>query len=110
MERRPARQKGLVSCRSATSTRRRAGHVHHYLRRYLILAKHSFRRSSSVRICVSMASCSATEPLLDSSAEALLSRFCLQSRIACLVAIWACDVVLTYVLMQASVIEQVWHS
>jgi hypothetical protein len=93
-----------------------AGHAHQHWScnypscRYLILAKHSFRRSSSVRICVSMASCSAAEPLLDNSAEAFLSRFCLQSRIACLVAIWACDVVLRYVLMQASAIEQVWHS
>jgi hypothetical protein len=50
---------------------------------YLILAKHSFRRSSSERTCVSMAFCNASVPLPDNSAEALLSRFCFQSRIAC---------------------------
>ena len=44
---------------------------------YLILAKHSFRRSSSERTCVSMASCNAVVPLLDNSAEALRSRFLL---------------------------------
>jgi hypothetical protein len=37
---------------------------------YLIFAKHSFRRSSSERSCVSMASCNASVPLLDNSAEA----------------------------------------
>src|SRR6266403_398100 len=77
---------------------------------YLILAKHSFRRSSSERTCVSMASCNAAVPLLDNSAEAFLSRFCLQSRIACLVALWASDVALRYAFMQASAIEHVWHS
>jgi hypothetical protein len=61
---------------------------------YLVLVKHSFRRSSSKRTCVSMASCNASVPLLDNSAEAFLSRFCFQSRIACLVAFWACDAAL----------------
>jgi hypothetical protein len=56
---------------------------------YLILAKHSFRRSSSERTCVSMASRNASVPPLENSAEAFLSRFCFQSRIACLVALWA---------------------
>ncbi len=60
-------------------------------RRYLILAKHSFRRSSSKRTCDSMAVCSAAVPLLENSAEAFLSRFCFQSRIASLVAFWASD-------------------
>src|SRR4029078_4621452 len=55
-------------------------------RGYLILAKHSFRRSSSRRTCDSMASCRAAVPLLENSGEAFLSRFCFQSRIACLVA------------------------
>src|SRR5258707_4244300 len=32
-----------------------------------ILAKHSFRRSSSERTCASMASCNAAVPLLDNS-------------------------------------------
>jgi len=77
---------------------------------YLILAKHSFRRSSSERTCVSMASCNASVPLLDNSADAFLSRFCFQSRIACLVALWASDVALRYAFMQASAIEQVLHS
>src|SRR6266851_4428373 len=77
---------------------------------YLILAKHSFRRSSSERTCVSMASCNASVPLLDNSAEAFLSRFCFQSRIACLVALWASDVALRYAFVQASAIEQVLHS
>src|ERR1700730_15777289 len=77
---------------------------------YLILAKHSFRRSSSKRTCDSMASCNASVPLLDNSAEAFLSRFCFQSRIACLVALWASDAALRYVVMQASAIEHVWHS
>jgi hypothetical protein len=77
---------------------------------YLILAKHSFRRSSSERTCVSMASCNASAPLLDNSAEAFLSRFCFQSRIACLVALWASDVALRYAFTQVSVIEQVLHS
>ena len=36
---------------------------------YLILAKHSFMRSSSKRTCASMASCNAAVPLLDNSAE-----------------------------------------
>ena len=79
-------------------------------RRYLILAKHSFRRSSSERTWVSMASCNASVPLLANSAEAFLSRFCFQSRIACLVALWASDVALRYAFMQASAIEQVLHS
>ena len=57
-----------------------------------------------------MASCNASMPLLDNSAEAFLSRFCFQSRMACLVAFWASDVVLTYSIMQASAIEHVWHS
>ncbi len=70
----------------------------------------SFRRSSSVRTCASMASCNASMPLLDNSAEAFLSRFCFQSRMACLVAFWASDVVLTYSFMWASAIEHVWHS
>jgi hypothetical protein len=61
---------------------------------YLILAKHSFRRSSSERTCASMVFCNASVPLLDNSAEAFLSRFCFQSRIACLVALWASDVAL----------------
>jgi hypothetical protein len=77
---------------------------------YLILARHSFRRSSSERTCVSMASCNAVVPLLDNSAEAFRSRFCFQSRIACLVAVWASDVALRYVFMQASAIEHVLHS
>jgi hypothetical protein len=77
---------------------------------YLILAKHSFRRSSSERTCVSMASCNASAPLLDNSAEAFLSRFCFQSRIACLVVLWASDVALRYAFMQVSAIEQVLHS
>src|SRR3981189_303334 len=76
----------------------------------LILAKHSFRRSSSKRTCASMASCNAAVPLLDNSAEAFLSRFCFQSRIACLVAVWASDAALRYVFMQASAIEHVLHS
>ena len=79
-------------------------------RRYLILAKHSFRRSSSKRTCDSMAVCSAAVPLLENSAEAFLSRFCFQSRIASLVAFWASDAALRYVFMQASAIEHVWHS
>src|SRR5258708_38476809 len=77
---------------------------------YLILAKHSFRRSSSNRTCDSMAVCSAAVPLLENSAEAFLSRFCFQSRIASLVAFWASDAALRYVFMQASAIEHVWHS
>src|ERR1700733_2408803 len=74
---------------------------------YLILATHSFRRSSSERTCVSMVSCNGSVPLLDNSAEAFLSRFCFQSRIACLVALWASDVALRYAFMQAPAIEQV---
>jgi hypothetical protein len=77
---------------------------------YLILDTHSFRRSSSERTCVSMVSCHASVPLLDNSAEALLSRFRFQSRIACLVALWASDVALRYAFMQASAIAQVLHS
>src|ERR1700730_5266321 len=77
---------------------------------YLILAKHSFRRSSSERTCVSMVSCNARVPLSDNSAEAVLSRFCFQSQIACLVAVWACAAALRYVFMQASAIEHVLHS
>jgi hypothetical protein len=77
---------------------------------YLILAKHSFRRSSSNRTCASMASCNAAVPLLDNSVEAFLSRFCFQSRIASLVAFWASDAALRYVFIQASAIEHVWHS
>ena len=53
--------------------------------RYLILAKHSFSRSSSTRICDSMAPCNATEPLLNNSPDAFLSKFSRQSRIACFV-------------------------
>ena len=49
-------------------------------------------------------------PLLDNSAEAFLSRFCFQSRIACLVAVWASDAALRYVFMQESAIEHVLHS
>src|SRR5258707_13245651 len=75
-----------------------------------ILAKHSFRRSSSERTCASMASCNAAVPLLDNSAEAFLSRFCFQSRIACLVAVWASDAAFRYVFTQASAIEHVLHS
>src|SRR5260370_37224365 len=52
----------------------------------------------------------ASVPLLDNSAEAFLSRFCFQSRIACLVVLWASDVALRYAFMQASAIEHVWHS
>ena len=79
-------------------------------RRYLILAKHSFSRSRSELTWVSMASCNASVPLLDNSAEAFLSRFCFQSRIACLVALWASAAALWYAVMQASTVEQVWHS
>src|SRR6266852_5182839 len=71
---------------------------------YLILAKHSFWRSSSKRTCDSMAVSSAAVPLLENSAEAFLSRFCFQSRIASLVAFWASDAALKYVFMQASAI------
>ena len=52
----------------------------------------------------------AAVPLLDNSADAFLSRFCFQSRIACLVAVWASDAVLRYAFMQASPIEHVLHS
>jgi hypothetical protein len=76
----------------------------------MILAKHSFRRSSSERTCNSMAVCSAAVPLLENSAEAFLSRFCFQSRIACLAAVWASDAALRYVFMQASAVEHVLHS
>ncbi|AJA63548.1 hypothetical protein RN69_26880 [Bradyrhizobium japonicum] len=48
--------------------------------------------------------------LLDNSAETFLSRFCFQSRMAYLVAFWASGVALTYSFMQASAIEDVWHS
>src|SRR6266446_2836930 len=41
-----------------------------------------------------MAVCSAAVPLLENSAEAFLSRFCFQSRIASLVAFWASDAAL----------------
>src|SRR5215831_19964913 len=78
--------------------------------RYLILAKHSFNRSSSARTCDSMAPCNATEPLLNNSPEAFLSKFSLHSRSACLISLWACDVALTYVCMQASADEHVGHS
>jgi hypothetical protein len=77
---------------------------------YLILAKHSFRRSSSERTCETRAFCSAAVPLLKNSAEAFLSRFCCQSRIAIFVAFWASDVDLTYVAMQASADEHIGHS
>jgi hypothetical protein len=77
---------------------------------YLILAKHSFRRSSSERTCETSAFCSAAVPLLKNSPEAFLSRFCCQSRIAVLVAFWASDVDLTYVAMQASADEHIGHS
>ena len=62
---------------------------------YLILAKHSFTRSSSERTCETSAFCNAAMPLLKNSPEAFLSRFCCQSRIAVLVAFWASDVDLT---------------
>src|SRR6516164_5304327 len=78
--------------------------------RYLTLAKHSFSRSSSERTCDSMAPCSATVPLLNNSPEAFLSKFSLQSRIACLVSLWACATAFTYVCMQVSADEHVWHS
>src|ERR1700730_14360062 len=74
---------------------------------YLILAKHSLRRSSSERTCVSMVFCNASVPLLDNSAEAFLSKFCFQSRIACLVAVCSSDVGLRYAFMQASAVEHV---
>src|SRR4029077_17660908 len=48
--------------------------------------------------------------LLANSAEALRSRFCFQSRIACLVAFCASDAALAYVAMQASAVEHVRHS
>ena len=54
-----------------------------------------------------MVFCNASVPLLDNSAEAFLSRFCFQSRIACLVAFWVSDVALRYAFMQASDIEHV---
>ncbi|MCP1788673.1 hypothetical protein ABIF64_005662 [Bradyrhizobium japonicum] len=57
-----------------------------------------------------MACCNASMLLLDNSAEAFLSRFRFQSRMACLVAFWASDDVLTYSFMQASAIEHIWHS
>ena len=78
--------------------------------RYLILARHSFNLSRSERTCESMTLCSAAMPLLENSAEAFLSRFCCQSRIATFVALWAVDVALTYVCMQASVSEHDLHS
>src|SRR6478752_6808851 len=87
-----------------------AGAFRRALAPYLIFARHSFSRSSSERTCASIASCNASMPLLDSSAEAFLSRFCFQSRIACFVALWASNVALEYSFMQASAIEHVWHS
>jgi hypothetical protein len=77
---------------------------------YLILAKHSFRRSSSERTCESMTVCNAVVPLLENSAETFLSRFCCQSRVATLVAFWAPAVALTYAVMQASAVEHILHS
>jgi hypothetical protein len=79
-------------------------------RHYLILAKHSFSRSSSKRTCDSMALCNATAPLLNNSPEAFLSKFSFHSRIACLISLCACAVALRYVCMQASADEHVWHS
>jgi hypothetical protein len=79
-------------------------------RRYLILARHCFSRSSSVRTCDSMALCNATVPLLNNSPEDFLSKFSFQSRMACLTSLWACDVALMYVCMQVSADEHVWHS
>src|SRR5690349_15374475 len=69
--------------------------------RYLILARHSLSFSSSERTCESRTLCSAAMPLLENSAEAFLSRFCCQSRIATFVALWAVDTALPYVCMQA---------
>jgi hypothetical protein len=63
----------------------------------LILAKHSFNPSSSVRTCDSKVPCNATEPLLSNSPEAFLSKFSFQSRIACLISFCAWDVALMYV-------------
>jgi hypothetical protein len=57
-----------------------------------------------------MVSSSASVPLLESSAEAFLSRFSFQSRIACFVALWASAAALWYAVMQASAFEQVLHS
>jgi hypothetical protein len=51
-------------------------------RAYPMLARHSLRRSSSERTCVSIMSCNACVPLLDNSADAFLSKFWRQSRIA----------------------------
>ena len=77
---------------------------------YLILVKQSFSRSISELTCVSIVSCNASVPLLDNSAEAFLSRFSFQSRIACLVALWASAAALWYAVMQASAFEQALHS
>src|SRR5438094_10395892 len=55
---------------------------------YLILAKHSFRRSSSERTCVSMVFCSACVPLLEISVESYLFIFCYISLITCVVALY----------------------
>src|ERR1700739_1281813 len=49
-------------------------------------------------------------PLLENSAEVFLSRFCYQSRIATLVALWASDVALAYACMQASASKHDLHS
>ena len=57
-----------------------------------------------------MVFCNASVPLLENYVEAFLSRFCFQSRIASLVALWASDAALRYAFMQASAIEHVWHS
>ena len=54
-------------------------------------------------------SCNASVTLLDNSAEALLSRFSFQSRIACCVAFWASDPALWYAVMQASAFGQFLH-
>ena len=57
-----------------------------------------------------MVPCNASAPLLDNSAEAFLSRFSFQSRIASFVALWASAAALWYAVMQASAFEQVLHS
>jgi hypothetical protein len=94
-------------CASAPVAWRRAGERR---RRYLILPKHSFRRSRSERTCETMVACSAAAPLLANSAEVFLSKFCCQSRIATLVARWASAAALRYVCMQVSASEHDLHS
>ena len=80
------------------------------IRRYLILLKQSFSRSISELTWVSIVPCNASVPLLDNSAEAFLSRFSFQSRIASLVALCASAAALWYTVMHASAFEQVLHS